>query len=282
MTPVVLSLVICTRDRAPQLETCLERVSRLSSGTAWELLVVNNGSTDGTRLLLERFRQSPIPGFKVVEEPLPGLGRARNRGWRAASGEIVAFTDDDCYPAKEYVDRMVGCFADPAIGFIGGRVRLGDPGDFPIAIKDLDRRFEIEPKSFIRAGLLPGANMAFRRTVLEGISGFDDSFGAGTPFACEDVDAIARASASGWRGAYDPRPVVDHHHGRNRAEAAQLMRAYDLGRGAYYVKCLANPALRLKCGGAWGLRLLTQNPARTAREMRGALAYLRARREAPL
>jgi len=275
MTPVGLSLVICTRNRARQLETCLEHVSRVSSDTVWELVVVDNGSTDGTRAVLERFRQSSIPNFRIVEEPIPGLGRARNRGWKAASGAIVAFTDDDCHPAADYVDRMVGCFGDPAIGFIGGRVRLGDPADFPIATKDLDRRFEIEPKSFIRAGLLAGANMAFRKTVLGRISGFDDAFGAGTPFACEDVDAVARASAAGWRGAYDPGPVVDHHHGRDKAEAARLMRAYDWGRGAYYVKCLANPELRFTYAGAWALRVLTQTPARTAREVRGALAYLR-------
>src|SRR3546814_9709199 len=64
-------------------------------------------------------------------------------------------------------------------------------------------------------------------------------FGAGTPFACEDVDALARAAAAGWRGAYDPRPLVYHHHGRKtREDALRLRRVYDTARGAYYAKCI--------------------------------------------
>ena len=56
----------------------------------------------------------------VVTEQRPGLGRARNRGWRAAAGELVAFTDDECYPSEDYLDRVAACFEEPSLGFVEG------------------------------------------------------------------------------------------------------------------------------------------------------------------
>jgi GT2 family glycosyltransferase len=242
-------------------------------------VVVNNGSADGSSEVLHSYAsESPHP-LTVLEEPRPGLGGARNRGWRGAAGELIAFTDDDCYPADDYLDRMVGCFDDASLGFVGGRVLLFDPTDFRITIQELDHRVEIEPRAFVRAGLIHGANFAFRREVLEAIGGFDPGFGAGTPFSCEDVDAQARAAAAGWRGAYDPGPVVYHHHGRKIREALRLRRVYALGRGAYYAKSILDPAMRPRYLRTWLRLIATQSPRRTVNELRGALAYLRRRRE---
>jgi len=273
-----LSVVVCTRNRAPQLRAFLERVGGLSGPASWELVVVNNGSSDETAEVLRQFRRASLRPLTVVEEPRPGLGRARNRGWRAAAGELIAFTDDDCYPADDYLHQIIACFEDPSLGFLGGRILLFDPTDLPITIQELDRRVEVDPKAFLPAGLLHGANFAFRREVLEAIGGFDDGFGAGTAFACEDVDALARAAALGWRGAYDPRPLVYHHHRRKtRAEAMQLRRVYDVARGAYYMKSVIDPAMRGRYLRSWMRRIVAQRPRRTIRELRGALAYLRAR-----
>jgi GT2 family glycosyltransferase len=273
-----LSVVVCTRDRPVQLRACLDRFRRLAGAARWELVVVNNGSGDGTAEVLRSYaREAPHP-LKVLEEPKPGLGGARNRGWRGAAGEVIAFTDDDCYPADDYLDQMVGCFEDPSLGFVGGRVLLYDPTDFPITIQERDHRVEIEPRAFVRTGFIHGANFAFRREVLEAIGGFDPGFGAGTPFACEDVDALARAAAAGWRGAYDPGPVVHHHHGRKEPEALRLRRVYAHGRGAYYAKSILDPAMRWRYVRRWLRFMATQSPRRTLREMRGALAYLRTRR----
>jgi glycosyltransferase involved in cell wall biosynthesis len=276
-----LSVVICTRGRPAQLRACLDRFRTLSGAATWELVVVDNGPGEGASDVLRWYRREAPHPLNVVEESKPGLGRARNRGWQAATGELIAFTDDDCYPAEDYLDRVVDCFEDRALGFLGGRVLLFDPTDFPLTIQELDRRVEFEPRSFIPAGLILGANFAFRRPVLEAIGGFDPGLGAGTPFACEDVDALARAAAAGWRGAYDPRPLVYHHHRRKtRDEALRLRRIYDMGRGAYYMKCVISPAVRARYLGAWLHLIASQRPRRTARELRGALAYLTRDREA--
>ncbi|HEY7613929.1 MAG TPA: glycosyltransferase family 2 protein [Gemmatimonadales bacterium] len=270
-----LSVVVCTRGRPAQLSACLDRFRALTTPVAWELVVVDNGPGDAAAEVLRRHRGETAHPLTVVEESKPGLGRARNRGWQASSGELVAFTDDDCYPADDYLDRLVECFGDRSLGFVGGRVLLFDPTDYPITIQELDRRVEIAPRAFVPAGLIHGANFAFRRTVLEAIGGFDPGLGAGTPFACEDVDALARAAAAGWRGAYDPRPLVYHHHRRKtRDEALRLRRVYDVARGAYYMKAVLSPALRRRYLGEWLRLIATQRPRRTAGELRGALAYL--------
>jgi len=231
-----VSLVICTRNRAARLTTCLQYVSRIETSHTWELVLVDNGSTDGTAAVLAEYAAAAAFPVTVVFEAKPGLGRARNAGWRAARGDLVAFTDDDCYVAPDYLDRMREAFIDKRVGFAGGRVELFDPSDVPMTIKTSVQPESREPRSFIQPGWLPGASMTFRRRVLEAIGGFGDDLGAGTRFCCEDGDAQARASFAGWRGLYIPDAVVAHHHGRKAQAAAALRRIYSTGTGAYMAK----------------------------------------------
>jgi glycosyltransferase involved in cell wall biosynthesis len=239
-----VSLVICTRNRANQLKVCLGYVARQQPSCSWELVVVDNGSSDGTAALLAEYTAKVAFPATVIFEGVSGLGRARNAGWTAASGEIIAFTDDDCYVAPDHIDRVRETFGDANIGFAGGRVDLFDPADYPITIKTSDERELIERGSFLRAGVIHGANMMFRRRVLEEIGGFDPDLGSGTRFCCEDVDAQARASLAGWQGLYTPDVIVAHHHRRKAADVPALSRAYALGRGAYMAKLLLVPAAR--------------------------------------
>src|SRR5205814_7930384 len=96
----------------------------------------------------------------------------------------------------------------------------------------------IPPFSFIEPGLILGANMAFRRLVLEKIDGFDPAFGPGNKYVSDDPDIQARASFAGWTGIYDPVLTVAHHHGRDAAAAQQLVHTYCRSSGAYYAKFL--------------------------------------------
>jgi glycosyltransferase involved in cell wall biosynthesis len=110
-----LSLVICTRNRAPQLAESLQTITRLQCQVPWELIIVDNGSKDQTQEVIKNYRESLRP--KTAIEPQAGLGRARNRGWTLSQGEIVVFTDDDCYPADDFLSTVVRCFEeDPRLG----------------------------------------------------------------------------------------------------------------------------------------------------------------------
>ena len=188
--------MICTRNRAAQLEQAVESYARLQYQGAWELVIVDNGCSDATPQLLEAFSRRFSGNVRVLQHARPGLGEARNVGWRAAGADIVAFTDDDCYPQQDYLARIDGCFSDQRYGFVGGRVLLHDPSDYPITIQLSDHRVEFPPKSYIAPGMVHGANFAFRRQALEAIGGFDKRLGAGTKYhSAEDTVAMARVSA---------------------------------------------------------------------------------------
>lgn len=272
---LTISLVICTRNRAAQMGVAFESLLTLPDQDSFELVIVNNGSTDDTEAVIESYR-SRFSHFVSVFEPVAGLGRARNRGWRAASGDIIAFIDDDCYPAKDHLKSICLCFEeDDQIGFVGGRILLYDETDYRITIQERSTRRVIKPGAFISAGFIQGANLACRRVALEEVGGFDVLFGHGAQFPCEDVDVQARISAHGWRGLYDPRPLVYHHHGRKtHEEAMSLMKQYDRGRGAYYAKCILNSKLRSTYAKRWIKKILRQPFQRTWRELLAGGEYI--------
>jgi glycosyltransferase involved in cell wall biosynthesis len=272
--PPQLSLIVCTRNRAEKLEALFGALGRIRAHAMWELVVVDNGSSDDTPARVRELMGALHVHATFVLEPRRGLGRARNAGVRAARAALLAFTDDDCYPAVDYVDRVVEAFAIPDRSFIGGRILLHDAEDHPITIRVDSAPIPIPPYSVVPTGLVQGANMAFRRETLERIGGFDDALGPGTPFCNDDVDAVARASAAGFPGSYMPEPVVHHHHGRrDPADIAALWRIYDHGRGAYYAKCIFDLQTRWRVARFWWQSVGVQKPGATMREIEGALDY---------
>jgi glycosyltransferase involved in cell wall biosynthesis len=235
---VDVSLIICTRDRSRQLGACLESVRRITFEQPWELILVDNGSVDNTANVIQEFIETVSVPATYVFESAPGLANAHNAGLRAARGEIFAFTDDDCYPAEDFLAQLWAAFADLSVGYITGRIMLHDPTDYPLTINESLSRRTFPGDSLLRVGDIQGANMAFRRQVLLNIGGFDPLFGPGSLFIAEDLDAAARASAIGWSGQYRPDVIVRHHHGRKRSDAVPLMRSYAVGLGAYHMKLL--------------------------------------------
>jgi glycosyltransferase involved in cell wall biosynthesis len=200
-----ISLVICTRNRAKQLKRCIESLELIRCPGEWEITLVDNGSTDETQTIINEFKNKSATKVNIISSPKPGLGSARNAGWKASQGEIIAFTDDDCYPEPKFLTSIFNVFEkQPTLGFLGGRILLHDPTDYNITTREQLNRDDLKPKSFIPAGFIQGANFSFRRSALEAAGGFDECFGSGTNFPCEDVDILARISALGWAGAYDP------------------------------------------------------------------------------
>lgn len=275
-----VSLIVCTRNRASRLPDFLAALGALEAPAGgWELIVVDNASSDGTRQVLESFvREAALP-VQCVHAPEPGLSRARNAGLASARGDILAFTDDDCYPRPDYLRALVEVFDEGAYGFVGGRVVLHDPADARIGVKDMAAPIEIAPRSFLRAGIVHGANMAVTRDVVRAIGDFDPLLGAGTPcIAGEDIDYIARAAWAGFAGRYDPRPVVSHHHGRKPGpDEERQRRGYDYGRGAYCMKHVLAARSRRVYLSAWfyDARELFRRRglAAVARELSGGMHY---------
>jgi GT2 family glycosyltransferase len=243
--------------------------------------VVDNGSGDETQAVLEDERSQLSVPVLVVTEPVPGITRARNRGWRSASAGIVAFTDDDCYPARDFVERILARFEDdPELGFLAGAVELHDSESARLGVSTRTDGLSLEPGMFVTPGTVLSASLAFRRRVLEAIGGFDPFFSHGGGPGGGDADIAARAVAAGWRGAYDPAIRVRHDHRRKPGpEADAVRRAYDLGRGAFYAKSALDPRMRRTylAGWAvlsWGRARRSESLGPVLRELRGAIRYL--------
>jgi len=263
--------VVCTRNRADKLGAMLDAMQAIRSEHQWELLLVDNASTDGTGKVLEEAVRG-MSNARVHNALTIGLGAARDAAWQVARGELVLFTDDDCYPAPDIVDQAVHLFETrPDLGFAGGRIMLHDPDDARVTIDERSEAEEIAARQFVRAGMLHGANLVFRRSVLEKTGGFDPLLGAGTLFPCEDIDAVAAAIWAGYPGRFEPSIVVRHHHGRKGHEVPRLRKSYDAGRGAYLAKYLLRKDSRNAYLKGWFANTFTNLDRKKARRLRREL-----------
>ena len=244
-----ISVIICTRNRAHMLRESLESVRIAAGNGAFyaELVVVDNGSTDGTFGTVETWAKDLPPELPVrlVREPRAGLSIARNTGVASARGDIILFTDDDCRLEPDYFKRLGEVYANqPGAVIIGGRVELGDPQDLPMTIKT-DRR----PATFdgVDVGAFAiGSNLTLNRSAWSIVGPMDERFGAGTDFkASEETDYLHRAYLAGIPILYRPELCIYHFHGRRTVpEARKLWRNYSIGNGALYAKYFGTPLLR--------------------------------------
>jgi glycosyltransferase involved in cell wall biosynthesis len=211
------SVVVCTRDRAALLAETLRRLCAQSvpAGLDWEILVVDNASSDDTADVVKRAaEQSPVP-LRYVQEPETGLAIARNRGWREARGEIVAYVDDDTLVDRLWLAEALGPYAAERVAGVGGRllplvdpvIRDGfDPGWLEVYTFDRGPEHDVD--------VVSGANMSFRRAVLERIGGFEVQLGriGGCLLGGDEYDVCRkiRREPGRLRIVYNPRMLVHH------------------------------------------------------------------------
>jgi glycosyltransferase involved in cell wall biosynthesis len=257
--PVDISLIISSRNRAGGLLNCLDAIAnaaRQAGDLQLELVFVDNGSTDDTSEVFRRWAAVAPLHTNLVHETLPGLANARNSGIAAATGHLLAFTDDDCEVFADYFTTIAALFAaDDAIVMRGGRVELGDARDLPVTIKT-----ELEPavlnNELHAGGFIHGCNMVFPRALVDRVGDFDPRFGAGATFRSgEDTDYIHRAFNAGIRVEYVPELVVKHFHGRRKIEDIHRLHAgYAFGNGALYAKYLFDKRSNMRGMLRWDIR----------------------------
>ena len=164
--------------------------------------MVNDGSTDATPEIVSEY------GFRLISTENRGLSNARNTGWQEAKGEIVAYIDDDAYPDPHWLTYIAAAFMRTTHVGIGGP-NLPPPGDGAIA--DCVANAPGGPVHVLlsdtEAEHIPGCNMAFRKTALQAIGGFDPQFRT----AGDDVDVCWRLQQQGWTIGFSPAAMVWHH-----------------------------------------------------------------------
>jgi glycosyltransferase involved in cell wall biosynthesis len=260
----MITVIVPTRNRPLQLERCLLAMRDLDTGGdfAWEVIVVDNGSEDGPKSIVEKFKTC-LP-LRYVFEPKRGLSRARNRGIAEARYPIVAFTDDDCLVDRNWLAAISTVFdRHPDVSIVSGRVELDDPRHHAVATRVFDRTAQVATAEDVLTMTI-GCNMACRRAVIDLIGVFDPSFGKGTRIgSAEDIDFLYRALKAGAKIVYSPDVVVRHAHGRDTpASVASVTQDYVTGRGAFYAKFIGDRQI-LKMA-YWEVRALVKERSQRA------------------
>lgn len=237
-----LSIVMSTFNRPEDtlrfLESLEATVTR--SSVAWEVVVVDNNSTDHTPDVVAAYIGRAGYPLRLVTERKKGRSAGINAGIHATTGHYLAFTDDDILVTPEWVQCIIDYFdAHAEAGCIGGMVKLFNPEDAPITINTSPIHAVIDNASFTPHNTpILGCNTAIRKSLLDQIGLFDLELGVGTPTRSgEDVDLIYRTITSGYEVHYVPEIVVFHNHGRRTSEQIKhLRKGYGYGLGAFYAK----------------------------------------------
>ncbi len=234
-----ISVLICTRNRAESLDAALQRffAQRFTGGYEFELIIIDNASTDETKQVIERC-VAERPGMaRYLFEKRRGLTFARNTGLRAARGEVVVFTDDDVLVTGNWLDEIHREFAaDPSLCILGGRVLLASEKLKRVSLMPYEERRRLGLPDGVN--YVMGANLAFRREVFERVGLFDVRLGAGRFFAGgDDMELVYRGLKAGCWLLYAPNVLVYHNHDRvTLKQACQLEYGYYKGYAAWLVK----------------------------------------------
>jgi O-antigen biosynthesis protein len=255
------TVVVATRDRPDQLAGCLASLLAMDH-PRFDIVVVDSApTTTATRETVERCAGRAV-SVRYVCEKVPGLARARNRGVAAATGDVVAFTDDDVSVDRRWLSELTGAFsagADiacatglslPAELETPAQVWFEEFGGFAKGFErqvfDADSHRAVEPLYPYRVGWFgSGLNMAFDAAALRRLGGFDEHLGAGTRVhGGEDLDAFLRVILAGRRLVYEPRALVWHYHRRDEIALRRQLRGSGVGLSAVLTKLVLDRATR--------------------------------------
>jgi cellulose synthase/poly-beta-1,6-N-acetylglucosamine synthase-like glycosyltransferase len=213
----LVSVIIPVYNGSQSLPACLEALQRQTYRPV-EVIVVDDGSTDGTAAIAAQC------GVKVLCQVHAGPAAARNLGAHAARGDILLFTDADCTPVRDWVERMVAPFADPNVA--------GAKGEYRTRQGELVARFvqqEYQARYDRMAGqadidFVDTYSAAYRRDLFLAAGGFDTIFPTAS---VEDQEFSFRLAGQGYRLVYVPGAIVYHQHDRTLAE--YVRRKYRIG-----------------------------------------------------
>ncbi|MDG2303106.1 MAG: glycosyltransferase [Candidatus Binatia bacterium] len=211
--PAIISVIVATRDRAQSLERLLGSLEDLDAPPVpYEIIVADNGSTDGTPSLLAEWRRHE-EARTVVRVAEPGKSRAANSAIAASEGELLAFVDDDVVTDKRWLVEIWNYFSENDCAAAQGLVDWPDEASADPALRcDLEKygtivRVHQSPEA--PSQRLTGANMVLRRHAFNVVGGFNEKLGPGAAGASEDTELGQRILAvGGWIGYVEHARVV--------------------------------------------------------------------------
>lgn len=255
---VIVSVIVCTYNREKFLPDCLESIARQTADAAsFELLIINNNSTDGTDAICRRFI-ADHPGLNVRHfiESRQGLSFARNRGIREAQGTYLTYIDDDAVAEPDLVEKIMAFFdSHPDAWATGGRVlarfEAGPPAWInPFSDSLFVSHYDQGSRQFrYRGGGYPiGCNMSFRKSFFEKYGAFDTELGRKGKggLGGEEKEVFGRLAHHGLPYYYDPEQVVHHQIDAFRTEKPYMTRLAR-GLGESYQKMYCKNGFSISC-----------------------------------
>jgi glycosyltransferase involved in cell wall biosynthesis len=195
-----VSVVVPVRNGADVIGECLDAIAAQRDAPDYEVVVVDNGSTDGTAQVAGKH----AVGARVVTETRPGSYAARNAGIAVAAGRILAFTDADCLPEPGWL-AAAATAVDAGADLVGGRVTMTRSSD-PSVVERYDSAVYLRQEDLVtQHGWAVTANLVTRRSVLDDVGWFDPVLPSGG-----DREFCLRATAAGYRLVYAPDAAVLH------------------------------------------------------------------------
>lgn len=252
-----ISVVLCTYNRADRVSTCLEALLNQSlDAEDYEIIVVNDGSVDDTAEVLKKYN------VKVVtNRPNQGIGQSRSNGVHASKADIIAFTDDDCVPDKDWLKYILRAYADPGVLGVGGKIvpyrtdhwllkfyQENNPlahvvftfnassGVFYTLKEYIKRSLSLRrlPEREIELHMIVGANMSMRRSTFYLVGGFDPNI----RFGGEEEDFWTRLYklSPDAQLRYAPKALIRHNYDSSFKDAVRRNYSYGIGAARTFLK----------------------------------------------
>ncbi|MBN8687128.1 MAG: glycosyltransferase family 2 protein [Chitinophagales bacterium] len=242
---MLLSIIICSRNRAKELEQCLPLVAEQAAlFPDTEVLVIDNGSADNTAEVVKTVSEKSDYTIRYVLEPVPGLCQARNRGRQEARGEVLTYIDDDVRLDENWILKIRQHYLQhPETFCLGGRVTVKLDEHIPFPIGENMRwffgatRFGNEYRELNYPEHPIGCNMSFRAIVFDQVGGFNTNL----KLYGDETEFFSRVTKQGYKLIYDPEITVYQFIPASRLTKEELRhKSYIWGRGSATGWMIAN------------------------------------------
>jgi len=191
------SIVVLTHNRAGMLDKSIPALLSLDYPGNYEIIIVNDGSTDNTEGVLEKYKSNPK--IRIINQERQGPCKARNNGMRAARYPIIVTMDDDCIPAKDWLTRLVKGFDNPKVAMVSSYAEFG------------------------------GTSTAWRKKSLEEVGYYDEDYF----YYREDTDLVFRLLDAGYRAKMVKADFIHEHKPEKPRTPAAFIR-HVLERAEYH------------------------------------------------
>lgn len=230
-----VTIVVCTHNGEKTINTCLESLNQLEYPLGkLNIIIIDNASDDNTKKIIHNFINKAIIPTQYYYESRLGLSNARNRGILEATGEIIAYIDDDAVATRLWIKRLVKTYRYPQVGCTGGKVipttKIIPSNKFPIHALNYLGIFDLGDKeATCLSDIYPiGCNISYRKNIFEQIGYFDITLGriGQSLLSSEEIDLCQRLQRVGYTIIYEPRAIVYHNINKNKFSLIYLLKRY--------------------------------------------------------